>query len=188
MEKTKKHLYLYAKERYLWEHSLKNELNSSVTIPLGILLVQITSFSYFFLNFPKKTNGKIFIAFIIFLILSVISIILSIVFFVRHQSGYKYAYIFSPKEMANYRKDYIAAYTNSDDDIDYDYIYDEIIEAELSVYIEATDKNILNNETKHKFYRRLLLSLIISTAFLVVTFISQSLLDKKLELIKIING
>jgi uncharacterized Tic20 family protein len=178
MEKTKKHLYLYAKERYLWEHSLKNELNSSVAIPLGILLVQITGFSYLFLNFPKKTDGRIFIVFIIFLILSVISIILSVVFFLRHQSGYKYAYIFSPKEMANYRRDYITAYTKADDNIDYDYIYNEIIEAELSVYIEATDKNILNNETKLKFYRFLLLSLIISTVFLVITLSLSLFLTK----------
>jgi uncharacterized Tic20 family protein len=178
MEKTKEYLYSYAKERYLWEHSRKNELNSSVTIPLGILIVQITSFSYFFLNFPEETYKKTFIVFIIFLVLSVISIILSIIFFIRHQSGYKYAYIFSPREMENYRKDYIAAYTSADDDIDYDYIHNELMEAELSGYIEATEKNILNNETKNKFYRLLLLSLIISTAFLVITLFLGFFLTK----------
>jgi ABC-type multidrug transport system fused ATPase/permease subunit len=185
MEETKKYLYSYAKDRYLWEHSRKNELNSSVTIPLGILTLQITSFSYFLLNFPREICGRIFIAFIVFLILSVISIILSVILFLRHQSGYKYAYILSPKDMENYRNSYISAYTDNNDNIDYDYIYNELKETELSEYIEATETNILNNETKIKFYRHFLLSLIISTALLVLTLLFSLLLDKNIELIRV---
>jgi hypothetical protein len=185
MEKTKNFLYSYAKERYLWEHSRKIELNSSVTIPLGILTVQITSFSYFLLNFPKKTCNGIFIAFIIFFILSILTIILSIILFVKHQSGYKYAYILSPKDMENYRSKYIAAYTDNNDIVDYKYIYNELKETELSEYLGATEQNILNNETKIKFYRHLLLSLIVSTALLVFTLFFSLLLDKNIELIRV---
>jgi uncharacterized Tic20 family protein len=185
MEKTKKFLYSYAKERYLWEHSRKNELNSSVTIPLGILIVQITSFSYFLLNFPKKACNGIFISFIIFFILSILSIILSIILFMRHQSGYKYAYILSPTDMENYRGNYIAAYTDNNDIVDYKYIYNELKETEFSEYLEATERNILNNETKIKFYRYLLLSLIVSTTLLVFTLFFSLLLDKNIELIRV---
>jgi len=171
VEKIKDYLYTYAKERYLWEHSRNNELNSNVTIPLGILIVQITSFPYFFLNFPQKTYGGIFIVFIILLALSIISIISSFVMFWMHQSGYKYVYIFSPKEMINYCKNNIAAYKNYNDDVNYDYIYDELKEAELLEYIEATEKNIENNESKTEFYKHFLLLLTISTFLLVFTFL-----------------
>ena len=178
MEKIKIYLYTYAKERYLWEHSRKSDLNSNVTIPLGILIAQITGSQYFFFNFPKKTCSGIFIIFIILLVLSIISLISSFILFCRHQIGYEYVYIFSPKEMINYFQNNIAEYTNYNDDVDYEYIYDELKETELSEYIEATEKNIENNKNKTKFYRHFLLSLIISTFLLVLTLFINLLLDK----------
>ena len=90
MEKIKAYLYSYAKERYLWEHSRKNELNSNITIPLGILIVQITSLPYFFSNFPQRTFSSIFITFIILLALAIISIISSFILFWKHQIGYDF--------------------------------------------------------------------------------------------------
>jgi len=186
MEKTRKYLYSYAKERYLWEHTRKNELNSSITIPLGIMIVQISGLAYFFINFPKETCNKFFIIFIVLLCLSSISLILSIVCFFKHQIGYKYVYIQSPQDMENYCNRYIAAYTENNDDIDYKYIINELRETELSEYIKATENNILNNETKIKRYRYFLLSLIITTVLLVLTLFINIFLDKNLELIRVI--
>ena len=184
VNKIREHLYLYAKERYLWEHTRKNELNHSMTIPLGILIIQITSFSYFLsLNFPKEIHSGMFTAFIISLLLSIISITLSICLFVKHQSGYKYEYIHSHKNMKNYYDKNIKAYN---DNIDYDYIYKELKETEFLTYIEATEKNIFNNETKTEFYRYFLLSLVISTFLLVLALFFSFFIDRNIESIKMI--
>ncbi|MDR0473739.1 MAG: hypothetical protein LBH43_08750 [Treponema sp.] len=186
MEEIKEYINSYAKERYLWEHSRKNELNNSVTIPLGILIVQISSISYFFLNFPSETCSQLFIAFIVLLSLSIISIVYSVYLFMRHQSGYQYAYIISPKDMNNYYEKNIAAYINNNENVDFNYVFNELKETELLGYIEATEKNITNNEIKIKYYRKFLLLIIISTTLLIFTLLFSLFLDKKIDLIRVI--
>ena len=185
-EKSKESLFFYAKERYLWEHTRKNEINSSITIPLGILIFQITSFSYFLLNFPSKRLSVYFFVFIILLCLSIISLALSVIFFLKHQIGYKYGNIQSPKDIENYFKKYIAAYIDINEQVDYHYIYNELKEMELSEYIEATERNISNNETKIKFYRHFIITVIISTVLLLLTLISSLFLEYNMQLIRVI--
>jgi hypothetical protein len=88
--------------------------------------------------------------------------------------------------MENYRNKYIAAYNDNNEVVDYNYIYAELQETELSEHIEATERNILSNETKIKFYRNFLFSLITSTVFLAITLFINTFLDKNIELIRVI--
>jgi len=146
VEKSKKYLYLYAKERYLWEHCRKNELNSSAVIPLGILTIQISGLSYFLLDISLKAKG---IVVVVCLIILCVSILVSIVLFIKHQTGYTYGYILSPKSIATYYKNLISAYEDNKEDVDYAYINDHLKEKERDDYIEATERNILNNNKKN---------------------------------------
>ena len=73
--------------------------------------------------------------------------------------------------MNNYCENNIEAYINYNDDVDYDYIYDELREVELSEYIEATENNIECNKNKIKYYRYFLLSLVASTLLLMLTLV-----------------
>lgn len=178
MEKSKKIIYEYAKSRYLWEHERKNQLNQSITIPLGILIVQVTGFSYFLTNFPNCSCNTLFIVFIIFCVLTFSSIVVSIYLFYKQQSGYNYAYITNPSEMLQFRNNYVASYEDGKQKVDYEYIIDQLAETELEHYIEASEKNIQNNEDKVKYYRHFLWFIIISTILLCLTFFFHLLLKK----------
>lgn len=169
MDKTQCMLYEYAKERYSWEHSRKNDLNSSVTVPLGIVTVQITGFSYFVLNFPKiNSEILLFISFIVFLILSALGLIFSIALFIKHQIGYTYANITSPKEMDDYRNETMETYKKENGNIDYDSLYNTINNTMYFDYIKCTETNIDNNEKKTQHYRHLFISNTVSAIFLII--------------------
>jgi ABC-type glycerol-3-phosphate transport system permease component len=80
--------------------------------------------------------------------------------------------------MENYRNDFIAAYNDNNELVDYDYIYGELKETEFLVCLKATETNIVSNERKIKFYRYFLDSLIISTGFLAITLFINIFFDK----------
>ncbi|MFA6201376.1 MAG: hypothetical protein WC679_13325 [Bacteroidales bacterium] len=178
MLKCENKLLEYAQERYLWEHERKNQINNSVTIPLGIIAVQIGSISYFIANFPEYVDKTIYYIYISAFSLSLLSIIASLVIFVLHQIGYTYAYISKPVETKKYLDDYKEYYKKLNADIDDEKISSEIDMLKLNQYIDASEINIKSNNKKVYFYRLLLITSIISTLLMVFTLSISLKLDK----------
>ena len=173
-----KKLLEYAQERYLWEHERKNQINNAVTIPLGIIIVQIGSLSYFIANFPEYFNKAIYYIYIGSLSFSLLSIVISLIFFILHQVGYTYAYISKPTEAKKYVDEYKDYYVKLNTEIDDEKISSEIDMFRLNQYIDASEKNIKNNNKKVYFYRLLLVASIVSTLLMVITLSISLKLDK----------
>lgn len=162
--------FLYAKERYNWEHERKNQLNNMISIPLGIITAIVGFIAYFFNNLPQnRTNLQTFL-FYIFFASSIIALINCIRFFYLHQTGYKYAYISDPQDMRNY-EDRMKTYYKEQEEKNIDEkIENELNETLYQQYIDGTQKNIHNNEKKIRIYRDLIISVLINIFLLAVTF------------------
>lgn len=187
MNDVKKSLvYQLSKERYEWEHQRKNELNNIISIPLGLISVIIGSIVYFFNDLPQKSIPILYFLFWIFLILSIIGTIVCIIFFLKHQTGYDYAYISDPKDLFNFEHEYINNFNQIKVKVNYETINNQVDNLLYEQYVSATTINIQNNEKKIFFYRHLILFLVLTIILTAITFFVRfPLASKPTENIKI---
>lgn len=163
-------IYRTVKERYLWEHERKNELNNIISIPLGLISLLIGSLAYFFNNQPKNSNNILFILYYVFIVISVLCLIFCLFCFYFHQTGYTYYYISSPDKLFEYEQNYIKNFNENNVEVDYTVINDNACKFLYKQYVEAATQNKSNNEKKIKVYRYLIISISICVIFLGATF------------------
>jgi hypothetical protein len=163
-------VYRTVKERYLWEHDRKNELNNIISIPLGLMSILIGCLAYFFNNQPKNSDTLLFILYHIFITISIICLIFCLYCFYFHQTGYTYCYISSPDKLFEYEQNYIKNFNDNNVEVDYNIINDKVCMFLYEQYANAATKNKTNNERKIKFYRYLIMSITVCIIFLGVTF------------------
>lgn len=163
-------VYKVVKERYFWEHERKNELNNSISIPVGIISVLIGCIAYFFNNEPQVSNLLLFVLYWIFIFLSIVCLFFCLFCFFFHQTGYTYCYISSPDKLYEYEKNYIENFQKNNVKVDYEIINSKVSEFLYKQYVDASTKNKENNERKVKFYRYLIISLTMCIIFLGASF------------------
>lgn len=181
MKKAEKIVFNYAKDRYLWEHERKNNINNMISIPLGIITAMFGCIAYFLRNLPIKSNKIYYIIFTILLALSIVSLIFCIIYFCLHQVGYKYAYISDPTAIYTFKQKYIENFKEANVKVDNRKIKAEIKKILCDQYIKASQINIQNNEKKIRYYRDLILTIIISIIFLSFTYIARMQLSDKAQ-------
>ena len=163
-------VYRTVKERYLWEHDRKNELNNIISIPLGLMSVLIGCLAYFFNNQPKNSNTLLFILYYAFITISILCLIFCLYCFYFHQTGYTYCYISSPDKLFEYEQSYIKNFNDNKVEVDYNIINDRVSMFLYEQYANAATQNKTNNERKIKFYRYLIMSITVCIIFLGATF------------------
>ena len=112
-------VYRTVKERYLWEHDRKNELNNIISIPLGLMSILIGCLAYFFNNQPKNSDTLLFILYHIFITISIVCLIFCLYCFYFQQTGYTYCYISSPDKLLEYEQNYIKNFNDNKLEVDY---------------------------------------------------------------------
>ena len=167
-------VFEYAKERYNWEHSRKNELNNIISIPLGLLSFIFGCIAYFFSNLPENNSLPLFILFWICLLISCFGFGSCIFLFYFHQTGYTYIYTANPKDFHDFEQAYIKNFNDANVPVNQDLINEKVDEILYTQYIESTNKNINNNEKKIKYYRFLIITILGS-------FICKMFLPNKLN-------
>ncbi|WP_294427471.1 hypothetical protein [uncultured Treponema sp.] len=170
----------YAKERYDWEHSRKNELNNIISIPLGLLSLIFGCIAYFFSNLPENNSLPLFILFWACLIISCFGFGFCIFLFYSHQTGYTYIYTANPKDFYDFEQTYIKNFNDANVPVNQDLINEKVDEILYTQYIESTNKNINNNEQKIKYYRFLIITIMVTIVFLLGSFICKMFLPNKL--------
>lgn len=179
--------YKVVKERYLWEHERKNEINNSISIPMGVMSVLVGCLAYFFNNKPQNSSTVFFILYCILIVLSILSLVFCLFCFYRHQTGYVYFYISSPDKLYEYEKEYIKNFDDNQVAVDYSVINDKVCSFLYEQYVNAATKNKENNERKIKYYRYLIISVMVCIGFLSGAFYcrnnlnDQELLPMKIE-------
>ncbi|UTC83813.1 hypothetical protein [Treponema denticola] len=164
-------IYNYVKERYEYEQERKNQLNNMISIPLGLISVLFGFLAYFFGNLPPSNSARILLLiFYFFLVLSILALINCIIFFVRHQIGYDYAYIADPNDIDNYKKRLIEYYKTQGKTNICELVTGELRETLYNFYLDGSQINIKNNEKKIKMYRSLIISIIINIILFSITF------------------
>ena len=182
-------VYRLVKERYLWEHERKNELNNIISIPLGLMSVFTGCLAYFFNNQPKNSNTFLFILYYISIAMSIMCLIFCLFCFYFHQTGYTYCYISSPDKLFEYEQNYIKSFRDNNVEIDYDVINEKVCLFLYEQYSKAATQNKMNNEKKIKCYRYLIISITLCTILLGATFYlrinleDQDILPTKIEAI-----
>ena len=163
-------VYRIVKERYLWEHERKNELNNIISIPLGLMSIIIGCLAYFFNNLPINSNSVLFFLYYFFIVISILCLFFCLFCFYRHQTGYTYCYISSPDKLYEYEQNYIKSFNDNNVEVDYNIINDKVCLILYEQYSNAATQNKTNNERKIKFYRYLIISITICIIFLSATF------------------
>lgn len=163
-------IYRIVKERYLWEHERKNELNNIISIPLGFMSVVMGCLAFFFNNQPQNSDAVLFILYHICISLSILCLVFCLFCFYFHQTGYTYCYISSPDKLYEYEQNYIKNFRENNVEVDYNVINDNVYSFLYEQYVNAATKNKNNNERKIKFYRYLIISIFVCIIFLGTAF------------------
>lgn len=179
-------IYKVVKERYLWEHERKNEINNSISIPMGVITVLVGCLAYFFNNKPQNSNTVFYILYCTLICFSIISLAFCLFCFFKHQTGYDYYYISSPDKLYEYEKEYIKNFDKKHVEVDYSVINDQVCNFLYEQYMNAATKNKENNERKIKYYRYLIMSIMVCIVLLSGAFwCRNNLNDQELVPIKI---
>jgi hypothetical protein len=179
--KIKDELYEYAKEQYLWEHERKDELNSNVAIPLGIITLQIGSYATLFSKIPLVCYSFTSIGFYILLVIATGLLFLSIYYFAKYQIGFEYGYISTPEEIDKHSIEYrlyLKEIGTENTKIDTK-LLEEIKETIYVQYKIHTERNRNNNVNKTYYFRKLKICNIVTTILIVVMLGFYGFSDKK---------
>ena len=187
MKESKKKIYEYSKELYNWELARKESLNNSISVPLAIITLQIGSYSALLTNIPLLSIKIINIIFYSILLISLIPLAFSIYYFFRHQIGFTYGYVSSPKELNDFYNSYVEylATTRGTEKSKDELLIEKIDETVLTQMISHTERNMNNNEKKILYYKRLKLCNIVATIVIVLMIGFYAFSEKKDEPTKI---
>jgi uncharacterized Tic20 family protein len=158
----------FFKETYFREEEKKNEINNSLSLPIGVITILIGVVFYLLTNFDFKFNLLLSIIFlvsslscILFLSLSCFHVIKS---YTNFHNGYGYSYLADSDDLESFyqaNKAYYKVNPQLNDISD-----DEFSDYILSELIKNTDTNQKNNKTK-SFHRYLSLKHLITALLLV---------------------
>lgn len=165
--------YKLIKERYCFELQRKNELNNIVSIPAALISGIVAFIAFICSSFPEKNDSDLWICFCIFLVLSVFGFIVILILFFKHQFGRKYEYVSSPQDLYDYEKNCESTIKNAGLDISYPKINSLICDFMFQQYVECAEANKRNNKEKNDYYRRLMLTIVVTLFFLTIAFVCK---------------
>ena len=165
------YFYQFFKNMYHYELDRRDNIEQSLTYIISVITVICGVGIYFLNNLPFFESLFWSIAFFISYFLLMESILISTYFFIRTVHNYSYGYIPKPKEIDDdinkFEKYYLDINTNENE-------IPELIEEDIrnfliSWYIEASQKNTVNNDLKSYFRHMTYNSIIISFIFFILS-------------------
>lgn len=159
----------FYKEQHLKEEDKKNEINNSLSLPLGVISGLVVALFYIITSFDYKIS---LIVNLIFLLLASIAIVFLLIAtyhlikaYTNFHNGYDYHYLPDTEELDKYYTD-LDKYYNEHSSIENnssrefkDYI--------ISCFVKTTDKNQKNNKQK-SYHRYLSLKHLINSLLVIV--------------------
>ena len=190
----------FYKEQYQGTLIHKNEINNSLSTPIGILTALIAGFFYTLTNFDFTDNKYLSFVFILIAIVSLLILGKSIHFLIRSFSdfhnGFNYAYLPDADTLKQYYDGLVAHYdshSNSIREESLEKANSDFNEYLIDVYYKSAGINQRNNEAKISYRFQChgyIIYTLISLSLLIVPFGIGFVLNKgkdQIEKIKIIS-
>lgn len=169
--KLNKTLENHVKEIYLWEHNRKDNINDSLTLPVGLTIALCSVVAFYLQNIPGINFSLWHIIFYISVFCLLFSIIKVISLLFKTLHGHKYQYIATTQEVLDYKneldKKHIKAGTSSLEDL----TDRDLREYLFSEYCRCADINAKNNDNKIKFLQDAKKYLLYATIALLISAI-----------------
>jgi hypothetical protein len=140
-------IFDFFKRQYYFEINRKQELLSSMAIPILILSAVGGMVGYYLNNFIYKQQ-ILNIFFLFFILVTVFFFILASIFLTRSYLGYSYKYIPFSNELLKYFNDLQTYYKNKGTNKSMEDFENNMIE----IFAHNTKKNTWNNDSKSEFF------------------------------------
>lgn len=160
----------FFQKHYFFELERRHKITSSLSIPVGVLVVLIGAITYLLNNYQFEQDLYSF-AIAFFLLCSIISAIFTIIYLFRSYWSYVYQYLSSPTEYKQYYDELVTYYQENDTE-DYERLAKRDFEEALSEnYASATDLNWRNNNRKSATLHKANTSLVWLVIFTFISFV-----------------
>ncbi len=143
----------FYKEFYFKELDKRNEINNSLSLPIGLISALVASNFYLITNFDFKYQAWLSISFSTLLVIGLLLLIFSIFHLIKAYNdfpkGYEYILIPDTTEIDKYYNELKEYYKNNSSLLDTSDI--EVEDYLLNEMIKNTGENQKNNKRKYKF-------------------------------------
>lgn len=141
--------FQFYKENYLTELQRKHDLDSSISIPIGILSVAGSVIFAFIKELKGFERDIVFDAMIVLLAAAVVTLLCSVFFLIRSYFNYSYRYVPTSSEIKKYNDDLTKFYEGDQGKAKTD------LESYLiSEYAANTHTNSINNDSKAAYLHK----------------------------------
>lgn len=169
-------IQILLKERYDFELERQCKIRNSISIPLSFVAIALTGMMFMFKNIYILSSDFLLVLCYYFTIIAFFFAIASLIYTALVVIGYEYAYIPKPSKTTTDIENLMKYYdTHPKYKKKLKKIKLELIESDLDqnfkeYYIECTDNNIDNNNTRSKFLYYAQYTVMVSIISIVFTF------------------